>query len=452
MLDGRASDEGTRGRGVAGLAMARWPAASVLRPLRRSGRSRWFLGPGASLLVLLMSMTALPAEELELAPGDVLEFSVAGAPDLERKVPIDMDGMASFPLVGDIPTKARTLAQLRTDVRSLLSQKQYRQHVAGSARSSLDVIWPDQVALTYAEYRPVYINGDVAKPGEQKFKPGMTIRQALSLAGGYDILRFRMDNPFLDAADLRGSYEAAWIDYAREQARLQRLDSELGSEPARTASGASDLPVSPKLLGEIRSAEAAFKTADDGNVAKERDHIREMLTAADADIRSLTKRRDTEMSGSTYDEAEYSRINGLYTAGTLPMNRVAEARRVELLSATQALQSQVELERAVKDREILRRSSVALDDDRRMSLLKDKQAAQVKLADIRTKITATAEKMLYVGALKTQLARGTGGRPDLVLFRRGEPGRKVDEDAALQPGDVVEVALKVEATDAPVVH
>ena len=409
------------------------------------------LACGSVVLGLLLTALPLRAEELELAPGDVLAFSVAGAPDLERKVPVGTDGMASFPLVGDIAVKGHTLAQLRADLRSLLSQKEYRQNVAGSAKTSLDVIWPEQVTLAYAEYRPIYINGDVAKPGEQKFKPGMTIRQALSLAGGYDILRFRMDNPFLDAADLRGSYEASWIDYAREQVRLQRLDAELSGQP-REASGASDLPISPKLLGEIRSAEAAYQQADDSNVAKEHGHNREMLAAADSDIQSLTKRRDTEMSGSAYDEAEYSRINGLYTAGTLPMNRVAEARRVELLSATQALQSQVELERALKDRAILRRSDVALDDDRRMSLLKDKQAAQIKLADIKAKISATAEKMLYVGALKTQLARGTGGRPDLMLFRRGQPGREVDEDAALQPGDVVEVALKVEGTDAPAVR
>ena len=407
-----------------------------------------------AVIVCMLTAFALPsrAEELLLEPGDVIDFSVAGAPDLERKVPIGMDGLASFPLVGEVPVKDRTLTQLRTDVRALLSQKEYRQHVAGSAKSSLDVIWSDQVTLTIAEYRPVYINGDVAKPGEQKFKPGLTIRQALSLAGGYDILRFRMDNPFLDAADLRGAYEAAWIDYAKEQVRLQRLEAELGSRAANAASRMSEPPIAGKLLAGIRSAENAYQQADDQNHERERSHLKALLTSTDGDIQSLTRRRDTEMNGTSFDEAEYKRINDLYRVGTLPMVRVAEARRVELLSATQALQSEVELDRAVKDRELLRRKLVSLDDNRRLTLLDAQQASQVKLAGIKAKVDAIAEKMLYVGALKTQLARGTGGQPDLVLFRRGEPGRKVDEDLALRPGDVVEVALKVETSDESAGH
>lgn len=389
------------------------------------------------------------ADELQLEPGDVIDFSVAGASDLERKVPIGMDGLASFPLVGEVSAKGRTLAQLRTDVRSLMSQKEYRQHVAGSDRSSLDVIWSDQVTLTVSDYRPIYINGDVAKPGEQKFKPGMTIRQALSLAGGYDILRFRMDNPFLDAADLRGSYETAWIDYAKEQTRLQRLEMELTGHADAGSARMSEPPVPEKLLGEIRRAEAAYKAADDQNHMKEQAHLQGLLGSTEGDIQSLTKRRDAEMSGTSFDETEYNRINDLYRNGTLPMVRVAEARRIELLSATQALQSEVELDRAIKDREILRRKLVSLEDDRRMILLDAQQASQVKLAGIKSKIDALAEKMLYVGALKTQLARGTGGQPDLILFRQGERGRRVDEDMALQPSDVVEVALKVESAAEP---
>ncbi len=393
------------------------------------------------------------AEEYKLSSGDILDFTVAGAPDLQRKAPVGADGFVSLPLVGEIAAGDRTIAQVRLDVRNLISQKEYRQHTAGSQKNGVEIIWPDQVSLAVAEYRPVYLNGDVAKPGEQKFKPGMTIRQALSVAGGFDILRFRMDNPFLQSADLRGAYESAWIDYAKEQSRLSRLQAELNGQVASAepsgGPNAGDLPIGAKLLGEIRGAEASIRKADDDNHLKQRNHLQGLLVQTDADIVSLTKRRDTEASGTSFDEIEYERINGLYRAGTLPMARVAEARRVELLSATQALQSEVELERAKKDREILRRRTETLEEDRRMTLLKAKQDSQVQLASLQTKLAAIADKLLYAGALKTQLARGTGGAPDLVLFRAGTPGRPVDEDTVLKPGDVVEVALKVEQTVPP---
>jgi polysaccharide export outer membrane protein len=42
------------------------------------------------------------------------------------------------------------------------------------------------------EQRPVYLNGDVSRPGEQRYRLGLTVRQAIALAGGYHIMRFRM--------------------------------------------------------------------------------------------------------------------------------------------------------------------------------------------------------------------------------------------------------------------
>jgi len=34
------------------------------------------------------------------------------------------------------------------------------------------------------EYRPFFINGQVKNPGSYAFQPGMTVRKAISLAGG----------------------------------------------------------------------------------------------------------------------------------------------------------------------------------------------------------------------------------------------------------------------------
>jgi polysaccharide export outer membrane protein len=65
------------------------------------------------------------------------------------------------------------------------------------------------------------VNGDVAKPGQQTFRAGLTVRQALTLAGGY-VMRFRAKDPFLESADLRSEYMSLWTDFAREQIRISR--------------------------------------------------------------------------------------------------------------------------------------------------------------------------------------------------------------------------------------
>ena len=43
---------------------------------------------------------------------------------------------------------------------------------------------PD-VRVSVAEYRQVYINGQVNSPGGYDYKPGLTLSKAISLAGGF---------------------------------------------------------------------------------------------------------------------------------------------------------------------------------------------------------------------------------------------------------------------------
>ena len=42
-----------------------------------------------------------------------------------------------------------------------------------------------QVTVTIDEYRSFYVNGMVEKPGGYAFSPGMTVRKAITLAGGF---------------------------------------------------------------------------------------------------------------------------------------------------------------------------------------------------------------------------------------------------------------------------
>lgn len=79
------------------------------------------------------------------------------------------------------------------------------------------------------------------------------------------------------------------------------------------------------------------------------------------------------------------------------------------------------------------------------------QTTQVLLQTLEAKINGAGEKLLYSGAMKSQLARGSGGRPEVVVFRKSAtPTNKTsirldaDQDEELLPGDVVEVSLRIE--------
>ena len=70
-------------------------------------------------------------------------------------------------------------------------------------REDAIIIEPNDVIATVVEYRPIYVNGDVSKPGEHPYRPQMTVRQAVALSGGFDVLHATINNPYLEVADLR---------------------------------------------------------------------------------------------------------------------------------------------------------------------------------------------------------------------------------------------------------
>jgi polysaccharide export outer membrane protein len=76
----------------------------------------------------------------------------------------------------------------------------------------------------------------------------------------------------------------------------------------------------------------------------------------------------------------------------------------------------------------------------------------VKANQIRAKLQGIAEKLQYTALVRSQLVRGSGGKPEITVVRKGERGRErfvAEEDFELQPGDVVEVALRTEHGGVP---
>ena len=60
-----------------------------------------------------------------LGPEDEVEIRVWDHDDLTRKVRVDLDGKISFPFVGDIMAKGRTVSQLQKDLEEHLAQGIY---------------------------------------------------------------------------------------------------------------------------------------------------------------------------------------------------------------------------------------------------------------------------------------------------------------------------------------
>ena len=109
-------------------------------------------------------------EEYRLGPGDRLNILVFGQQDLSGEFVIDGLGRISIPLVGQVDVKDKTVTELQQAVTELLEQ---------------DYLVNPRVSVDVLNYRPFYIYGQVNKPGSYPYVSGLTVRQALALAGGY---------------------------------------------------------------------------------------------------------------------------------------------------------------------------------------------------------------------------------------------------------------------------
>jgi protein involved in polysaccharide export with SLBB domain len=79
--------------------------------------------------------------------------------------------MAVLPLIGPIKAAGSTPRQLEDAVRAKLISDRYLKN--------------PNVTIQIINFRPVYVLGEVQKPGDHPYVPGLTVRAAVALAGGF---------------------------------------------------------------------------------------------------------------------------------------------------------------------------------------------------------------------------------------------------------------------------
>jgi len=398
----------------------------------------WILLAGAYLFVPTVAIA-----EYKLQPGDTLELSITGVPDLKQRSPIGVDGEIAVPLAGQIKVSGLAISEARAKITQGLSNKVYQQQT-NDGREIGHLILPDEIIVTVVEYRPIYVNGDVAKPGEVTFRPGITVRQAVAIAGGYDQVRFRLANPFLQAADFRSDYETLWAEFVAEQARIWRLRTELGEDGVEYAGNKAPIPA--ELGARLMQAETEHLKARAADRAKDKALFREAIVKADLQLSVLANKKKGDEEGNQADTADFQKVRELYQKGITATTRLSEARRAALLSSDQLLQTIVEMANIERQRGEYSRQLDKIDSQNHIDDWKDLQDANLRLAQITARLKSASDKLSYTGLLQSQFTQG--GRLDIAVYRKGGNGTErltANEDLELAPGDSIDVALKAES-------
>ncbi|OHV76352.1 polysaccharide biosynthesis/export family protein [Rhizobium sp. LCM 4573] len=105
-----------------------------------------------------------------LDSGDRLRINVFEQPGLSNTYTVDQAGYVSFPLIGRVAARGQTLTALEGAIAAKLRQGYLRD--------------PD-VTIEVDRYRPVFVMGEVGRPGQYSYVPGMTAQNAIAIAGGF---------------------------------------------------------------------------------------------------------------------------------------------------------------------------------------------------------------------------------------------------------------------------
>ncbi len=127
----------------------------------------WLDGPGARLPPVAEGT----ASAYHLGPGDQVRVITLGEDRLTGEFRVNDSGAVALPLLGTVPAAGLTTAALEKEITARLVQA--------------ELIREPSVAVEVIAYRPIFVLGEVNKPGQYPYQPGMTVVSAVAVAGGF---------------------------------------------------------------------------------------------------------------------------------------------------------------------------------------------------------------------------------------------------------------------------
>ncbi|WP_445773635.1 polysaccharide biosynthesis/export family protein [Shewanella sp.] len=126
-----------------------------------------------AMYVLFLAMMPIAAQaesqSYKLGAGDTIVIKVYGEEALTLETQITNSGTINYPFLGSLTLIGLTIKEVEQLVYSGLKG---------------DYFVEPNVFVGMVEYRPFYIHGEVKQPGGYPYQPGMTVNQAVALAGG----------------------------------------------------------------------------------------------------------------------------------------------------------------------------------------------------------------------------------------------------------------------------
>jgi polysaccharide export outer membrane protein/exopolysaccharide production protein ExoF len=415
------------------------------RAARRTGVMASACASLALLLGLLPAASDAAAEDYRLGPQDRLRLKIfewrASRDEffewtaLNDEFTVGPDGALSLPFAGSVRADGLTVEALGDLIAERLVQ-------------NVDLGVAPDVSVEIVAFRPFYIVGHVSSPGEYPFRPGLTVLQAVSVAGG---LREREDETSrFEREEIagRGELDLLALSKLGLVIRRARLRAELD--------GAAEVTFPPDLEAGSRGAIAAalmsqeravFDARRQGVAAQRRalDELRDFLGRETEALHRQLAFIDRQIELAT---EELVSVTSLVDQGLAVAPRQRALERSLLDSRSDRLSVETALLRTRQEMSRTDIRIVELNEARAEAIAGELRETELRL-DETAQRAETALRLLRdseaAGATSTALRRENARAvPVYTIVRRGSGG--VSEELATEttfvaPGDTITVEL-----------
>ena len=370
--------------------------------------------------------------EWQTAEGAVRDWSTISGDYM-----VGPSGNISLPFIGEMPAAGKTTAEIAAAIGEGLQQK---------------LGLPDRpdASVELAEFRPVFVTGDVQTPGKYQYDPQLTVLKAVSLAGG---LRRSADfgdgeRNFITA---QGNYDVLVAEHDGLIARRARLMAE--ADDKQEIEFPDELGKSP-LGKKLIANETAFMAAREKRLRLQLAAIDDLKQLLQSEISSLAKKIATQNRQVELSRTQLKGIGSLANQGLVVNQRVlsieqtiAELEGKVLDMETASLRAKQDIAKATQD-------ATALQNDRDAEIAEDRQQTEADIEDVTLKMGMHTNLMAEALARDPAAAGNAASRAaPLVSYAivRTIDGKAsemaADENTTVLPGDVIKVATVLAPAD-----
>jgi polysaccharide biosynthesis/export protein ExoF len=365
------------------------------------------------------------------ATGEYKEWTA-----LNGEYVVTPEGTISVPMIGEVKVDDKTTSEVATEIGETLKQ------ITGLSQ-------PPVASVQVIKYPMIYVTGTVEKPSELEYKPGLTVKQAIAMAGG----REKRNNP-------QGEYSnTQQISYAGELNRMELQLKQLGARRARLIAELNDKPTidfPPDLLSApdgspvqqiVASEKTLFETRGDA-LRHQLEAATDLETLLTSEISVLDEKMTTQDRQVKIAQDELDDISKLVDTKILTTSRKTSLERIVADMQSGKLDMVVASMQAKQKVSETQRDALNLKGQRKTEVGQELQATNVEIEDTKLKRTTTLQLLQIAGASvsKEQSLKAVDLQPmEFWLTHAGDDGdaQKVPESAVMQPGDVLDVRYNV---------